>query len=210
MKASSLTPGKRSAAVRAQQNIRQISQAEEQFHTEDQILKASTREARRRGATTAELGQRLRSMSLTPVPTGMQNDSEDRNVSTASTKAANIILQANKIGGPINREKHDPVRDTKGQSIAHKCTTDEQATSAPLKVDKCDDLSSKEEHGSDRPTVGRTAGRTAARERNIDKLICNDSDEDLEDDLDSGEFYFRNGIILQVGQEGRLADGRVE
>ncbi|KAJ4383403.1 hypothetical protein N0V86_001450 [Didymella sp. IMI 355093] len=68
-KALSTPPSKRKAAVRAQSNVQKIMEADEAFHTEDEIFRFSTRERSRLVEnSTTELGTRLRSMSITPVP----------------------------------------------------------------------------------------------------------------------------------------------
>lgn len=70
-KVPSTPPSKRKAAIRAQSNVQKIIEADEAFHTEEEIHRASAREPPRRDdKSTAELGTRLRSISITPVPTG--------------------------------------------------------------------------------------------------------------------------------------------
>jgi hypothetical protein len=72
-KALSTPLSKRKAAVRAQSNVQKIMEADEAFHTEDEIFRSSTRErSRLDDKGTTELGTRLRSMSITPVPTGIR------------------------------------------------------------------------------------------------------------------------------------------
>lgn len=164
LKASSTTPGKRTAAVKAQEKIQQISVANEEFHTEDEIHRASTREARRGCTTTTDLGRRLRSMSITPVPTGIQLSGAPKDSAMADTlpRAAGTVAEASKDNAIRTRER--PSKD------------------------------------------GTTRDRLAARNRDISKLIGDNSDDDYEDDVDISEFTYVNGIIIQAGQEGRLAE----
>lgn len=57
--------------MRAQSKVQKLMEADEAFHTEDEILRSNTREALRQDdKSTTGLGTRLRSMSITPVPTG--------------------------------------------------------------------------------------------------------------------------------------------
>lgn len=49
-----------------------------------------------------------------------------------------------------------------------------------------------------------TKSRFTARNHNIRKSVKTDSDGEYVEDLDTSEFTFVNGIILQKGQEGRL------
>ncbi|KAJ4992255.1 hypothetical protein SVAN01_02274 [Stagonosporopsis vannaccii] len=59
---------KRRAAIHAQSKIQDISEADALFHTEDEVFQATGRESRQNGASTADLGMRLGSMSIIPVP----------------------------------------------------------------------------------------------------------------------------------------------
>lgn len=49
---------------------------------------------------------------------------------------------------------------------------------------------------------GRSNKKPAARSRNVDDILADDSNEDL----DISEFTFVNGVIIQLGQERRLMD----
>ncbi|KAJ4357005.1 hypothetical protein N0V95_002878 [Ascochyta clinopodiicola] len=97
--ASVTSPGKRNAAVKAQEMIQKISEADEEFHTNDQIFRATAKEARMGAAVTADLGKRLRSMSITPVPVGTRSNipmnSTLSEVHTASPNAA-VITKTNR------------------------------------------------------------------------------------------------------------------
>ncbi|KZM21928.1 hypothetical protein ST47_g6951 [Ascochyta rabiei] len=89
---ATISLGKRSAAVRAQEKIRKISDADEEFHTNDQIFQATAKEVRMGATVTTDLGRRLRSMSSTPVPAGTHSNipknSTLSDVRTASAKPA--------------------------------------------------------------------------------------------------------------------------
>ena len=159
-KAPSTPPSKRKAAVRAQSEIKKMSEADKQFHTEDEFFRASTREARRNHTSTTELGTRLRSMSITPVPIGTHFGASRK------SKMPDAPAATGDEGGVDTRK--DPLKDR------------------------------------------ATGDRLAARTRNIDKIVGDDSDEDYVQDLDTSEFTYVNGIILQAGQEGRLMEVQTE
>ncbi|KAF9696501.1 hypothetical protein EKO04_005381 [Ascochyta lentis] len=101
-----ISPGKRHAAMKAQQMIQKFSEADEEFHTEDQIFQAAARKVRMGGAATADLGQRLRSMSITPVP--MSTPSNVRKNSTlpdSPTTSANTAARAKTSHGIYTKNR---------------------------------------------------------------------------------------------------------
>lgn len=110
-KISIVTPGKRSAALKAQAKIQQISEAAEALCESDEIHAAFMKELPREGLFTADLGQRLRSMSITPVPTDIRPGGAFKNITMGSTlpKAAITAVQAKKDTDRHTRDK--PLRD---------------------------------------------------------------------------------------------------
>ncbi|KAJ8110097.1 hypothetical protein OPT61_g6966 [Boeremia exigua] len=150
-----LTPSrKRQAAVNAQSEIEKQSEAEEIFHTDDQIFLAAAREARHTKRSTADLGVRLRSMSITPVPRGKPFGASKNTMVSDAPKSSG---SASTAAGTSNK-----VSTTKSRA---------------------------------------TGSQSTARTRDISKLVGDDSDEDL----DTSMFTCVNGIIIQKGQEGRMA-----
>ncbi|KAF3032969.1 hypothetical protein E8E12_001859 [Didymella heteroderae] len=103
----STPPSRRKAALRAQSNVQKIMEADEPFHAEDDIFCSDTRKPSRRDAKgTSELGRRLRSMSITPVPIGTRISSDK--VADESVYSRERFLQDRAKGGDrlANRAKN--------------------------------------------------------------------------------------------------------
>ena len=93
-KALATPPSKRKAAANVQSRIQAIYEADKQFHTEEEILRASAKETSKGDSSTAELGTRLRSMSITPVPMGTSFDAtNDRKTPSASRRTNTSVAQ---------------------------------------------------------------------------------------------------------------------
>jgi len=112
---------KRRAAARVQTKIQDISEADAVFRTEDDIHRATAKERRqnRSSPCTAEIGTRLRSMSITPVPMGAHlGTARNDTVFEAPKHKGNAFVTAGRKNSVRTNENIPKVRATKYQSAA--------------------------------------------------------------------------------------------
>lgn len=112
---------KRRAAARAQTKIQDISEADAVFRTEDDIHRATIKERRRNRSSPciAEIGTRLRSMSITPVPMGAHlGTAKNDMVFEASENKGNAFVTAGGKNSVRTNENIPKVRATKHRSAA--------------------------------------------------------------------------------------------
>ncbi|KAH6643628.1 hypothetical protein C7974DRAFT_438571 [Boeremia exigua] len=110
------TPSKRKAAIRAESKIQKIRQADELFHTEEEILQATAKEHRRNAAGTDQLHTRMRSMSITAVPIGPPFDTPGAAaVSDKSARADDTFVVSKKKDGLDPKKKLLKGKATEGR-----------------------------------------------------------------------------------------------
>ncbi len=213
---TSSSPGKRKAAAAVQSKVQQIFQADEQFLNEEQ--------ARTNGPSTTDLGARLRSMSITPIPTHAGfGASKDTPTAQAPTKANTAAAAAETKNAAYSSEKSHRDRlkaywlaaRKRGRNVNTLIDEDSDedyeksdvSSTAAAEAETKNTAYSREKSHRDRLKAYKLA--TRKRGRNINTFMGKDSDEDYEES-DVSEYNFLDGMVVGLdGKKAKASDWRM-